>query len=307
MTVLTHPVTVGIDGSPASELALDWAVAEAQRRRRPLELVHVPWTGPVSMDPGMWGTAVDVDAAERAADAIIEDARNRVATMAPALVVRVVRAQGPAARALVEASWTSEVVVLGAHGHGGFARAVFGSTSSQVATHAHCPVVVVRESTDDTPDRPGVVVGVDGSPASADAVGFAFEEAAARGVPLVVVHAWWADYAPGVLTARVTDATWRRMADGETALVGESVAGWAEKYPDVRVTSRVLRLHPVHALARESRGAELLVVGTRGHGGFVGLMLGSVSHGVLEHASCPVAVVRPRDEDTRRDPHTGGS
>jgi nucleotide-binding universal stress UspA family protein len=154
-------------------------------------------------------------------------------------------------------------------------------------------VVVVRgEEAQQNASLP-VVVGVDGSPNSEAALAFAYEEAATRGVPLVAVHILW-DLPVELDVVRLTEGNIAELDVGE--VLAERLAGWSEKYPDVRVQRLVAHDRPAQALVEESGRAQLLVVGSRGRGGISGLMLGSVSHAVLHRAHCPVAVVRP---DTR--------
>ncbi len=286
----SNAVVVGVDGSPTSALALDWAVDEASRRRLALHLVNA-WFLRYAQASPMLVAPLDIPDPE----ALLRDAVARVATLAPGLRVSTEYADSPAAAALVVASATADSVVVGSRGHGTIGRAIVGSTSMQVATHAACPVVVVREVPRVLDAIPRVVVGVDGSAVSTEAVAYAFAQASMRGLGLTVVHAWHLDAVGGVVAAaRSSETEWQRLVQEEYALTSESLAGWCEKYPDVDVRNHVVRQHPVDALVSESRSAELVVVGSRGHGGFRGLLIGSVSQGVLHRVHCPVAVVRPR-------------
>src|SRR5690606_3692092 len=165
---------------------------------------------------------------------------------------------------------------------------LLGSVAVGLGGHARCPLVVVRAVQDSEPTAP-VVVGVDGSPLSDPALAFAFEAAAVRGVALEAVHAW-RELVGDLDMATLLD--WDAIETEERALLAERLAGWAEKYPDVPVRRVVTRERPARVLVEQSRGAQLVVVGSRGRGGFTGLVLGSVSHAVLHHAHCPVAVVR---------------
>ena len=166
----------------------------------------------------------------------------------------------------------------------------------QVAAHAHCPVVVVRALRAPAAADASVVVGVDGSESSALAIAYAFEQARSRGVGLTVLHAWRLDHIEGASASAIWTVDWPTFAHGEQILVAESLAGWLEKYPDVAVRQHSLRGLPVEALIRASENACLVVVGTRGRGGFGGLLLGSVSQGVMHGASCPVAIAHgPKD------------
>lgn len=289
MTEPTGAVVAGVDGSSAGLRAVRWAARECVRRRAPLRLAHVmegledPWVA-------------DAELAGRYGELLLERARDRLAQaraaaleVAPALEVTDSLASGSAARELVELSRAAQLVVLGDHGMGTFADLVLGSVARAVSAHAASPVVVVRGRADAAPTDP-VVVGVDGSPLSEAATGFAFEAAAARGAPLVAVHAWWGllvdpAAAPfGDLEA--ADAT-------EHAVLAERLAGWGEKYPDVAVRRVVEPERPGALLVRWSQDAQLVVVGSRGRGGFTGLLLGSVSQALMQHAGCPVAIARP--------------
>jgi nucleotide-binding universal stress UspA family protein len=195
---------------------------------------------------------------------------------------------------LIEESRGAGLVVVGSRGLGRFVGLLAGSVSSQVATYAGGPVMVVRSS-GWVPSGDGgptdVVVGVDGSSGGTAALGFAFEEAVARGGELVVVYAWQEMPAdnldPGGPRPNLDEA--RAEAD---RLVSESLAGWQAKYPDLTVHRRVVHsFHAVPTLIDEARRAALIVVGARGRGGFRGLRLGSVGAGLLHHARQPVAIV----------------
>ena len=125
---------------------------------------------------------------------------------------------------------------------------------------------------------------------SANAIAYAYDQARSRGVGLTVVHAWWLKYVEGP-AATMESANWQRFAEQEHVLVTTSLAGWQEKYPEVPVRSHSVRGLPVEALVRQSENACLVVVGTRGRGGCAGLLLGSVSQGVMQRSLCPVAIV----------------
>ena len=199
---------------------------------------------------------------------------------------------GSAAGLLVEASATAATIVLGAGSHRAVSRAVLGSVSHQVATHAQCPVVVVRRrASQDGAGAGDVVLGLDGSEVSTPATEYAFATASLQGLGLTVVHAWWREYLGGVLAHSPWEGDWSEVAEELERMMVEALSGWSEKYPDVEVHRHLVRGHAVEMLVQESEGAALLVVGSRGRGGFPGLLLGSVSNGVLQHADCPVAVV----------------
>lgn len=292
MTTLTgRPIVVGVDGSDESLVGLAWATHEASHQRRPLRLVHA-WEVPM---PGYVPVPASIDLVRESAQAVLAEAVSKAQEWAPTVDVSGLLVHGAAARVLVDQGSDAAMVVVGSHGRGGFARLLIGSTSGSVAAYAHVPVVVTRgTSADETWRRGPVVVGVDGSAVSESAIDVAFQAASAREGSLVVVHAWaqpdpFVDEAYAVLSEAATRQTEARLA------VSESLAGWRDKYPDVSVTQVIADGHPVDALLAEAESskAALLVVGSRGRGGFKGLLLGSVSRGVLHHATCPVAVVRP--------------
>jgi nucleotide-binding universal stress UspA family protein len=195
---------------------------------------------------------------------------------------------------LIEMSAGASVLVLGNRGRGAVASLLLGSVSVALATHAPCPVVVARPYPHSAAqaDLP-VVVGADGTPDSADALTFAIELASAQHRPLLAVHAlgeaWMYPYPDVLGPDMVSDA----KQDWEL-LLAESLAGYAEKFPDVVVHTQLVQGTPAHALVNASETAAAVVVGARGSSLLRG-PLGSVSRSVVEHAHCTVAVMR----DTR--------
>lgn len=278
-------VVVGVDGSACSEEALAWGVDEATRRSLPLHLVH----------------ATNIDYLAAAAmlnpldlvttDDLVEGITERLRAEHPGLAVAGSSTTGSPVHDLVAYSADADTVVVGAHGKGGV-RGALGSVSLQVAMHAASPVVVVRGEAGLA--RGPVVVGFDGSALSLDALGYAFEQAASRHAPLVVLHAWKIEFIDGVVVTSPDSPQWKALHERLHTMLEHAVAGWREKYPEVEVELRVVHAPPAQALAEASEGASLAVVGARGRGGFAGLLLGSVSQGVLHRTHCPVAIVRGR-------------
>lgn len=291
-------VVVGVDGSPPSDAALRWAVSEAQRTRQRLHVVHALEKEVVLNDKEQLGTKE----APASADPVLTAASDVVREMAPEVPLTLHSVTGFAPTTLTAASTLADTVVVGSHGRSALPTALLGSVSQQVAIHASCPVVVVRENGARGIAGPGqVVVGVDGSEASTPAVTYAFAYAASTGSGLTAVHTWWWEPLEGVSLGEPWIGDWTQIASQEGSLVSELLAGWSERYPEVVVTSHVVRGDPVVELLEQSRGARLLVVGSRGRGGFIGLMLGSVSRRVLKRATCPVAVVRSVGVDEPAD------
>jgi nucleotide-binding universal stress UspA family protein len=292
-TATARPVLVGIDYSPDSMRAAEYGAWEAQRRRVPLRLVHA-MSPPPAFGPG-FGAGWLVGAMIRDATALLADTATQLRRRHPGLEIQhAVQTAGPAA-ALVAESGHATLVVVGARGTGGFPELLTGSVSAQVAAHAHAPVVVVRRTGEATVPAPGqVVVGVDGSERADAAIGFAFEEADARGCALLAVYAW--DVPPQHNLGPITRTHYDPVQAQQEAerVLAEALAGWAEKYPDVPVTRRAVHtLSPSAVLRDAATGAGLAVVGSRGHGGFVGMLLGSVSRALVSHARCSVAVIHP--------------
>ena len=290
-------VVAGVDGSECGLQAVRWAAAEALRRQLPLRLVaaHAWPSGGLVGDPGL---GVDYRVVLR--DVVLGHLATAAADarqVAPELDIEQVEVTGYPVPVLLGESAHAEIVVLGDRGLGGFTGLLIGSVAVEVTAHASCPVIVVRGS---EPDRTGprpepVVVGVDGSPTSEAATAFAFEAASLRRVPLVAVHVW-RDVLVDATMAPLLD--WNVIDSDEREVLAERLAGWTEKYPDVPVRRLVARDRPARALVEESGRAQLVVVGSRGRGGFHGLLLGSVSQALLHNAHCPVAVVRsPRGDE----------
>lgn len=293
-TAPNHSVVAAVDGSPAADRALAWACDEAARLHRPLHVLraHAAVAEPAGTGPLTSMPASAVEQLRAELNDLLAAAVTRAHVLAPQLEVTSQLAAEVPAKAIIEASRRAHAVVLGARGLGGFRSLLLGSVSTQVAMHGHCPVVVVKDVEDVGRPRDGVVVGVDGAQDSQSAIGYAFEQASSRGTGLDVVHAWSHENPP--FTGALVEALSADYAvePGKELLVAESLAGWREKYPDVEVRVSLVHGLAVPTLLEHSDGAQLLVVGSRGRGGFKGLLLGSVSHSLLQQAGAPVAVVR---------------
>ncbi|GAB3488641.1 universal stress protein [Amycolatopsis cihanbeyliensis] len=288
-------VLAGVDGSLSAEHAVRWAALEAARRQVPLLLFHacyVPPTMPyvpVSL-PRSYG-----DAVVEQGRAWLDDAERVAVRAAPTVAVRKDLRTGQAADHLIRESASAGLVVLGSRGLGGFSGMLVGSTAVALAAHGHCPVVVVRGRTpDDPPPETGpVVVGVDGSPDGDAAVEFGFEAAASRGAPLHAVHTWNDLSMSDTWSVAPLGLDYDRIAEDERRMLAERLSGWQHKYPDVRLVQHTIKERPARGLLARAEGAQLIVVGSRGLGGFRGMLVGSTSQALLHHSKCPVAVVRP--------------
>jgi nucleotide-binding universal stress UspA family protein len=286
-------VVVGVDGSASALEAVRWATGEAVRRGSPLRLVAaVEWTAFRPIGVPALGQDHLRDVLVRAAHDHLAAAVEQARATAPDLEV-VDEVRGGAAPAVLETeSDAAELLVLGTRGRGGFTGLLAGSVAVTMAAKARCPVVVVRAS--GAPADAPVVVGV-GDAAGDAALGFAFDSAAARRVPLVAVQAWSVEALDPFL---VPILDWTAIEADADAALGERLAAWSGKHPDVAVERIVVRDGAAAALVGRSVDAQLVVVGGRGHGALTGLLLGSVSQAVLQHAHCPVAVVRDNRPDS---------
>lgn len=285
-----RPIVVGVDPDPVHRMALAWAADEAVRRRLPLRAVHVegvPTRGYRRQEvPPSWEEWNE--ALHKAGQQVLGQAVDFVAARHPQLQVDALLAEGDPVWVLREQSRDATAVVLGSR-HLSRKQEVFGSASVAlpVMARTHCPLVVVPEPEHVTEEPAYFVVGVDGSEHSAAAVDVAFEEAALRGARLRALLVW----EPGPL--RVFDE--HQPQQECRRLLSEIVAGRQARYPEVDLHHEVLIGHPVQVLTDASAHALGLVVGTRGRGGFTGMLLGSVSQGVLNHARCPVIAVPTRE------------
>lgn len=290
----TQHVVVGVDRSDHARAAVEWAAEHASRRHLGLRVVHAydpaqySVRPPVGWDPDLGRVLTTT------AQRLLDETEEVLGVVYPDLRVTTRLHAGPPSQVLLEESTEAESLVVGSRGTGGFTDLLVGSTTLHVASHAYGPVIAVP-AVDEDPDAPppsGVVVGVDGSALSMAAVEWAFRAADEMGEPLIAVHAWTdpAQVGPGVMLPLVFDAL--LVQKEEEVLLAENLAGWSEKYPDVQVRRLVVKAHPVRALVRAARDARLVVVGSHGRGAVRSLVLGSVGHGVLHHATTPVAVVR---------------
>lgn len=286
-------IVVAFDGSTDGERGLEWAIGYARDRGSAIEV---------------FSSSGDLEylherTAHNAVDLVTAWEQDAIEMLTASGIPRegeeaeaagrggwsTVTSEGKAAPELIEASRHASLVVLGARGHGRLGGILLGSVSQHVTRHAHCPVVVVRGQRSPRSDR--IVVGVDGSESGAAALRFAFEHARDSGGRVVAVHGRAVTAMNGPFDVTPSPQVSVQMEIADTILTS-ALAPFREEFPGVQVESAPMPLPAVRALADASMGARLVVVGTRGLGGFMGLLLGSVSSTVLQHAECPVAVVR---------------
>lgn len=277
-------VVVGYDGSPDAKLALRWAADFARLETAPLRVVaavgelrlrHL--THPQARSTAAHDSPLVADA-RAAVDALgLDEASVEVMEEAPA-------------PALLAAAGPSSVLVVGSRGHGRVAGTLSGSVSQHASRHAPCPVVVVREQAD--PDATRVVVAVDGSPGCQPALAFAFDYARLTGAELAATFVLSdLDGQFGTPASHSGEHRDTELGLAEPVL-SHALGDFPKRYPQVRLREELLVGSAARTLAESSERAALLVVGSRGHGGFDGLLLGSVGQGLLHEARCPLVIAR---------------
>ncbi|MCD0484503.1 universal stress protein [Streptacidiphilus sp. ASG 303] len=285
-----RPVVAGVGRSATALRAAHWAADEAVRRGVPLRMVHaLEWPPGSDPHPAVDHPERTWSAHYRAAgEAVLREAADEVRRRRPEADVETLLADGSRAAVLRAQGDEAALLVIGAKRLAAEDVLTTGNLGVALTSHAGCPVAVVRVPEHVTHEPPLVVVGVDGSENCRDAVAVAFEEAALRGARLLAVEARQHVGRP------LAESRNRELEERVRADLSEATAGWQEKYPEVEVRHEVLPGKPAQVLLREAAHARCLVVGTRGLGGFRGLLLGSVSHVLLHHAACPLIVVPPR-------------
>jgi nucleotide-binding universal stress UspA family protein len=286
----TEPIVVATDGSEESLRAVDWAAREAVLRGAPLRIVSGAELLPRMMEREQ-GHGLDIvtDALTEDRDHALVTASQRAAKVSADLLIDTDHLTGAPALAVTESGSGALMLVVGSRGAGAFTALLLGSVSRYAATHASCPVVVVRDDTGAA--RRQVAVGIGDPESSATSLTFAFEEAAARKAALLAVHAWntpqsGMERAISALNAPGAHTMEQELARRLKALVEE----WQAKYPDVEVSQDVLYGHPGRALAGLSARADLVVIGRHpGRHGVHGP--GAVTHAVLNHAHGPIVTV----------------
>lgn len=277
---MSEPIIVGVDGSRSALAAVLWAADVAARRACDLRIVHV-------MAPSVHGgqpyeRSLD-DAARQEGEQMLAEAAALATESRKDVHLSTELLYGNTTEILRAQAGEAAAIVVGSRGLDGFAGLLLGSVALGLAGHVAGPVVVVRGAPAIMQGE--IVAGLNPEDAVHPALDYAFEEAHARGARLRVVHAWDMPSSRSGLVIS-TQAQHER--------VRSVLAPWTERYPTVDVTESVVRGNPIAALCEASARADLVVVGSRGRGVIRSAVLGSVSHGVLHYASCPVAVVRPR-------------
>ena len=299
-------IIVGVDGSEQSLGALHWAAREARRRGAPLRVVTaytVPMIGGSTFDVGY--AAFDDAAMNRAVEDLVADARRRVAELD--VEVRSTVQAGDPSGVLVDLSRDAQLLVLGSRGRGGFIGRLLGSVSTAVPAHAHCPVGIIplqwgteyrvhEDVSRSSAFVDGVTVGTDGSEHASAAMLWAADEAEQLGVPLTVVCAAPSDAGTSAWLPSPVDFDDLR---GEVRAALDACVAWLRShFPTLEITGELVDGSPIDVLVERSARNQLVVTGTRGRGGFAGMLLGSTSQGVLHNCTGPSMIV-PGFQDPR--------
>jgi len=289
MADTTGAVVVGIDGSDIAIAAARWAGAVATRIGAPLHIVHAM--------PSLGRNLTDAAAAIRAAimsyqadssQIFLADAADAVRAAWPDLRIDTESHSEPADRALIVASRTARLIVLGGNELSAARALLLGSTTLAVATHAHCPVVAWRGGAA-APGRDPIVVGVDGSAHGQVALEAAFELAEAFDVPVRAVRSWTAALPPGAPAIPFV-VDWEALEAAQLTELVETVDAVNKRHPGVRAECHLEHEGPARALLQHAATAQLIVVGTRGRNALAGALLGSTSLNLLQHSTIPVMV-----------------
>ncbi|MFT4041628.1 MAG: universal stress protein [Gordonia sp. (in: high G+C Gram-positive bacteria)] len=292
---MSASIVVGIDGSAAATTALRWAAETANREHRTLTVLGVfdPLAANHAPEPIIAASVLDAISAD--VTAAVHEAVASARTQFPGLEVEGRVAAGTASAVLIDAANHASLAVVGTRHLSGVKGLFLGSVSTSVAAHATGPVAVIAGETGPGP----VVAGVDGSPLTQYVLRAAFHQAAKLKVGVTVVHSW-TDLSNETLAGQHADADQLFVAGaGVHESIGQWILHYSDVHPDIPVNTVVAADGPVHHILTAGRDASLIVVGSRGRGGFAGTLLGSTSQAILHHATRPVLIVKqsfPLDE-----------
>jgi nucleotide-binding universal stress UspA family protein len=288
---ISGSLVVAVDGSDHANRAVDWAAEQAALEGRRLVVMHClgGWRG-VPEWMALWSADGDtllevVDAAGRD---IVEAAAQRAKRTSPQIEVTPIVVDLDPRDALIEASTQAHTIIVGTHGRSIWGRVALGSVSSATSQHASCPVVIIGQPPVDAP-RAGVLVGAEGTAESIPVIEFAFRFASQRALPLTVVHCYW-DIVGEMNQGRHVATAEEGLAELRL-LLSESVAGLAEKFPDVQVDLQLARGLVDVVLTDDEPPRDLVVVGRSQRSVWSRLLDGSVAAAVLDRAHGHVAVV----------------
>jgi nucleotide-binding universal stress UspA family protein len=280
-------IVVGTDGTDCGMAAVEWAAIQAQRRHTPLRIVY-------AYDWDWHETRFDIgteyiDVGRHLAEALLVESADRAHQCAPGIPITTDAVAGHATSALLKEAHGVQLLVVGSRGRGGFTGLLLGSVSQRLATHAPCPVAVIRGH--DVPAGP-ILVGIDESPAADQVLAAAFDEAAVQGCGLTILRSLAPALPPWLADVRRADLLSPADRTAELRRIDDQLTPWRDKYPGVPAETVLTHDTAASALVLGSRTARLVIVGSRGHGTVAGSLLGAVGMQLLHHAASPVLIVR---------------
>lgn len=289
-------IVVGIDGSDRDKSCMTYAAGAATRAGRPLHLLH-------AQDIAVELAAANPIAARGLAfvpdlvldTTVLADALDWARQQWPDLQISGSEPWMHPEEALIDASDDAELIVVGSSRISGLERLLLGRSALAVSLHSRCPVVIMPEGGRTDIEGP-VVLGFDGSDGARAAARRAFWVADLRDAPVRTVTSWYAEVVDGHVVTTPGTPAWEQVESGYRRMVEQGIADLREQYPHVEVDIRIARGPAAEVLVHESADASMLVIGSRGRGGFRGMLLGSVSHKVIETAASPVMVIREKKQ-----------
>ncbi|MGE9809348.1 universal stress protein [Janibacter sp. G1551] len=293
-------ILVGVDGTGTDSAAVAWAVREAQLRGAPLHVLHSAEVilgvgesfGAAGVDPILLRGLDDEDGE----GGIAARVRDELAAAHPDVAITSSTAIGSASGSLLDHDDVASLIVVGTGQRSALDRFFLGTTSANTAMHAACPVVVVNPKVDLEGGNGQIVVALDGSDDSRAALDAALAEAELRGSSVVCLMTWNVKVVDGFVVTEPDSPEWRKIEEDYRAKVATFVEPAKAAHPDVAVTVEIAHGAVVPTIVERAKGAELLVIGRRGRGGFRGKLLGSTSRTVLEESGAPVLVVHAPKE-----------
>ena len=286
-----QPIVVGVDGSAGAVGAATWAAGVAARLGVPLHIVYAtPYFGHNFTDAAAAVRAAAITGQREAATSILHAATDAVRRSEPGLTVTTSAPSETADEVLETLSARARLIVLGSQQVSATSALLIGSLTLKTISRSACPVIAWRGDILAPTTQP-IVVGVDGDNSDA-ALELAFDLAAALHVPLWAVRSSSSRRAPGDVTIPFL-IDWDALEAMEWKSLTTTVGPWAQRHPEVDVSFFVEPAKPSQALLHHLDGAQLVVVGTRGHGALASALIGSTSLNLLHHSPLPVAVCRP--------------
>lgn len=288
-------IVVGVDGSPSSRLAAQWAAHEAAARDLPISLAAAYVVPQFLYAEGMVPSRSIFEELESQAQGFVDEAASAIREVNTDVELMQQLHEGSPISMLLELSKEADMVVIGSRGLGGVAGALLGSVSASLVGHAYCPVVVLRDDMTIDAEFNRIVVGADGSPVSALAVQTAYQEADAHGAELVAVNAWLdRAVASSLAGLNLSNLDWEQAKEEQMKVVQEELSKYDDGFESITPQIVIRRESPEMALADVGKGARMIVVGSHGRGGFTGMLLGSTSRALLRLSPVPLMVVRER-------------